>query len=331
MAINSVSYNAGRAVAPALCVVVLPFIGFAGAFALNALSFLVFAIMLRAAQPQRSRCADSPVRASDGIRIVLADSRLWLLLCMIATVTLADDPVLVLGPARALQLGVSHNWPGYFLTALGCGTILGSLTPLRTRRGESTSRVSRRAAASLLVLGVSIVGFTYAPDALVALCATAVAGMAALGTGSAAQALLVRRYPGQEGSILAIWAIAWAGTKPVASLADGWLANRYGVQGAAVLLALPAMGLALSEMLLPHWFKNTIKEWGHKLTAAASPRLSATGHTASPATTDSRPAPAASGFGPWQMPATIDDMADGATNGPSGPWDPAVEPGMSIT
>lgn len=44
-----------------------------------------------------------------------------------------------------------------------------------------------------------------------------------------------------EASVMAIWAIAWAGSKPLASLTDGFLATTLGVRWTGVLLALPAL------------------------------------------------------------------------------------------
>jgi hypothetical protein len=40
---------------------------------------------------------------------------------------------------------------------------------------------------------------------------------------------------------MAVWAIAWAGSKPLASLTDGLLAGWIGVRWTGVLLALPAL------------------------------------------------------------------------------------------
>jgi len=41
--------------------------------------------------------------------------------------------------------------------------------------------------------------------------------------------------------VMAVWAIAWAGSKPLASLADGLLAGWIGVHWTGVVLALPAL------------------------------------------------------------------------------------------
>jgi hypothetical protein len=54
---------------------------------------------------------------------------------------------------------------------------------------------------------------------------------------------LLAKHAGREkeASIMAVWAIAWAGSKPVASLADGWLAGTVGLRRTGFILALPAL------------------------------------------------------------------------------------------
>lgn len=67
MAMNSVSYNAGRALAPAICIAVVTVIGFAWAFALNAISFVIFALILAALRRQTSPQACPAVISSAAI------------------------------------------------------------------------------------------------------------------------------------------------------------------------------------------------------------------------------------------------------------------------
>ena len=274
MTMNSVSYNTGRALAPILCVIVITTIGFGWAFALNAISFVVFAAMLTLMRRGRESRPPQPSRLWDGVRIALLQPRIALLLAMVATVTIADDPVLVLGPALARHLGASNDWAGYFLAALGCGTVLGSLTPKARKRG-TTSHASQRAAGSLLILAVAIVVFAAGFSTWVSLLAAITAGMAALATGATTQTLLVQRSPADAASVMALWAIAWAGTKPLASLIDGWLASAFGILPAAAVLVVPALLLGLFEICLPSRRKKQIKQraraWGKSAVAAPVP------------------------------------------------------------
>jgi MFS family permease len=255
MAMNSVSYNIGRALAPVIGVVVISTIGFGWAFALNAVSFVIFTATLLAVHP-RAVAAAAPGRSriTDGFRIVWSEPRIMLLLAMVAAVTVAADPVLVLGPSLARHVfGASDVWSGYFLSALGAGTILGSFLPTR-------QATLRGAAAFLGLLGVAIVSFALAPTIWISVVAAMAAGMACLLTGAATQALLLSHAgPRRAAKVMAVWAIAWAGSKPVASLADGWLAGIVGVRATGVLFAVPAIVPALIMVLCPDKAKRFFK------------------------------------------------------------------------
>lgn len=295
---NSVSYNAGRALAPALCVPVLILLGPGLIFAANAVSFVIFVFILRRLKHIASDVSFrhtfagvlraslnrtmNPVdetftkasamrpraRVRDGLVTVLRRRRLLLLLAIVAAVTLGDDPVTVLSPAVAARLHVSGASAGYLIAALGWGSVLGSLPPTSARNSDA-QRASKHAAVSLLILGVSIVVFTMGFSFRASLAAAVVAGAAALFTGTAAQTALLRHHK-KEGmdvaavaSVAALWAIAWAGTKPFASLLDGWLASRHGILFTGIALTAPAIIIALCELLLPNNAKRIINDCGN--------------------------------------------------------------------
>jgi predicted MFS family arabinose efflux permease len=272
MAMNSVSYNSGRALAPALSVLVIALFGPVVIFAVNAASFALFAVILGFlrsgsvvnALSRRSPAGESRLqraRVADGIRVARRNRRMLLLLAIVASVTFADDPVQVLSPGLVHALHVSSSWTGYFIAALGWGTVLGSLLPLARRKVIDPRSASRRAAISLLILALSMVVFTAQVSALVSLTAALVAGGAALFTGAATQSLIVGHNRGAAASVAGLWAIAWAGTKPVASLFDGWSASHIGIWPTGLLLASPAVLLALGEIFLPAKAKNRVKNW----------------------------------------------------------------------
>jgi MFS family permease len=263
LAMNSVSYNTGRAVAPLLCVVIVATLGAGWAFALNAASFVIFARTLALIHPGDVISTVSRTRIWSCFELAVKHPRTWLLLVMVTTATFADDPVLVLGPTLAHRvLAVSSTWPAYFLSALGIGTILGALVPTR----PSTARL---AAIPLLGLAVSIVVFASGVAPWLSLGAAVAAGVAALLTGAAAQALL-QEVVGTERApqVMALWAIAWAGSKPVASIADGWLASHGGLLTASLLLAGPALVVAVLELWLPQKAKKRLKDAAHATSKA---------------------------------------------------------------
>jgi MFS family permease len=255
LAMNSVSYNAGRTVAPVLCVAIVASLGAGWAFLINAITFVVFAITIVAVYPRRAASPNKQAHDWLGLRIAIWHPRILLLLAMVTAVTVADDPVLVLGPALAHQaLHVSSVWPAFFLAALGLGTVLGALVPTK----PSTAR---RAAMPLLVLALSVIVFTSGAFAWLSLLAALIAGIAGLLTGAAIQTVLLQTTGRRQATqVMALWAIAWAGSKPIASLLDGWLAIHIGVFRTGVVLALPALAVALLELFLSTDAKNWLKE-----------------------------------------------------------------------
>ena len=151
----------------------------------------------------------------------------------VAAVTVADDPILVLGPALAKNLHVPAAWSGCFIAALGAGTVLGSF---RRSKHEPTLRL---AAAALAALG---------------------AGASCLIANSVTRAaLVVHAGPGKAAAVMAVWAIAWAGSKPFASLIDGMLGSHIGLQWTGLCLAAPAFIPILLIVLEPRmgfWAEN---------------------------------------------------------------------------
>ncbi len=252
MAMNSVSYNAGRTLAPVLAVVLLFSIGGGWAFAINALSFLTFAIVVLFIYPADKWQPARRNHAWAGLRMAASRPRILLLLGMVAAVTLAEDPVLVLGPTVAHHvLHVSGSWAAYFLSALGLGTIVGSLVPTTPVRYPQRRDHSHAAAWTLLVLGLAMIAFVESPNRWLTLCAVVAAGAAGLLTGSTAQSLLLKTAePDEATAVMALWAIAWAGSKPFASLLDGGLATVFGVHVAGFVLAGPAVAIGAAELLL---------------------------------------------------------------------------------
>ena len=78
--------------------------------------------------------------------------------------------------------------------------------------------------------------------------------MACLVAGATARSLLIGCAGDdvkRQAAIMAAWAVAWAGSKPIASLADGSLAGVIGVRATGILLAVPALLPALVLVLRP--------------------------------------------------------------------------------
>jgi MFS family permease len=245
-AMDTVSYNLGRAIAPVVIMgMYLAGVNLAWAFAANAASFIAFSVILwlldmrAAAEPERRS------RVLEGFLIAWRDRRIMILLLMVAAVTVADDPILVLGPAIARQLHASPAWSGWFIAALGAGTVCGSF-----RRSKHKPNV-RLAATALAALALCMLLFVHAPTIWLGAVAAVGAGASCLIANSVTRAVLAERAGDQTAAVMAVWAIAWAGSKPLASLLDGLLGSWIGPQWTGLILAAPALIPIMVIMLLP--------------------------------------------------------------------------------
>jgi predicted MFS family arabinose efflux permease len=257
-AMDSVSYNLGRALGPPVGIALFATVGAGWAFAVNAVTFGVFTVTLwltvrGTAEPPRRRS-----RVRDGFLVAYRDRNIAIVLMMVVAVTVAADPVLVLGPELASHVfGVSAIWSGLFIAALGAGSVAGSLVPLRS---EPSIRL---AATALSLLGVCMIVFVLAPSVVISMLAAAAAGVTCLVANSVTRTVLVTKArPEREASVMAIWAIAWAGSKPIASLLDGMSATWAGVRWTGVLLAVPVL-LPIIILACRDWMIRNRARSGH--------------------------------------------------------------------
>jgi MFS family permease len=255
-AMDTVSYNLGRAIAPLVTMTIgLVGVNFAWAFAVNAVSFVAFSVILWRVHLRTEAEPERRSRMRDGFLIARQDRRIMILLLMVAAVTVADDPILVLGPALAKQLHVSPVMSGWFIAALGAGTVLGSF-----RRTKHLPTL-RLAATALASLALCMLLFVNAPSMWIALMAALGAGASCLIANSVTRAVLAERAgPGKSAAVMAMWAIAWAGSKPFASLLDGTLGSWIGPQWTGMILATPALIPIMVIVVAPKvgiWLANS--------------------------------------------------------------------------
>src|SRR5919197_5150336 len=97
---NSVTFNVGRVLGPALSTVAIATVGFAWAFGLNSLSFLAIIVALmsmRLVRPARATAERTSVR--DVLRYAWRSPRIRMILLAVLVLALAIDPMITLAPA----------------------------------------------------------------------------------------------------------------------------------------------------------------------------------------------------------------------------------------
>ena len=110
-------------------------------------------------------------------------------------------------------------------------------------------------------LGLSIMIFALAPWMWLSVTAAVGAGLSGVVAGSTAQAML-RQLAGPERTlqVMGLWAVAWAGSKPFASLIDGVLPGLTSVRITGVIMAVPALLPPLVLILMPEVAQRVISK-----------------------------------------------------------------------
>ncbi|MGW4501841.1 MFS transporter [Micromonospora sp. NPDC004336] len=251
-ALGSISVNLARAVGPAVAGVLVARAGVATVFAVNAVSFAVFALALLRWRPDRPE-GDMPERFAAALRaggryvrhspvvrrillraalFVVPGSALWALLPLVAS--------------RRLHLGAGGY--GVLLAALGVGAVAGALVLPRIRLALTTSRLLLLAGlVYAAVLGVLALSPGPVPVAL-ALVPAGMAWMTVLSSVNAAMQLFLPGWVRARG--LSVYQMVFAGGQALGAVAWGALGE---VAGLVVALAAAAALMAAGAATVPIW------------------------------------------------------------------------------
>ena len=234
LALNSAGGSIARTIGPAIGTGLLLLGGPALAFAAAALGHAIFAFSLgflvRPVEVQVRPKERPPILG--GLRYLSGDHRTRTMVLGVACLAFGTDPVVTLSPSLAADLGRGSETVGLFATAFGVGGVIGTamLGPLR--------RLVELWLAALVGSVVVAVGFVLPLAETVAM---TVAGFFLAGGGLmisliALNTEIQRRVPDEvRGRVMALWGVAWLGSRPFAALVNGSLGDF--VSPSAALLA----------------------------------------------------------------------------------------------
>lgn len=241
IALNSSSFTLARAIGPALAGLVVAAAGAAWAFGINALTFLPLIVVLALIRPrdiERDLDGDRSVRAGFAY-VRQRPSMLWIVMATL-TVGWAGDPVNTLAPAYADMFGRDETFVGLQVASFGAGAALMSMFVGLVRRRLSLEATTR---TGMIILALGLVGFATAPHEVVVIAALFVAGIGfLLGVTTTNSNLQHRLHEDMRGRVMALWSMAFLGSRPIAGIIDGGVADlispRVGVLTAVVPLIL---------------------------------------------------------------------------------------------
>jgi MFS family permease len=239
--LGAISVNVARAVGPAVAGLLIAEIGVAAVFALNALSFLVFAVVLLAWHPAGpDDDGDAPERFTAALR---AGGRYVRHSPIVRRILLRASLFVV--PATALWallplvasdlLGLGAGGYGVLLAALGVGAVGGAFLLPRIRQRMSTNRLLT---ASGLIYAVALVPVAALRVPAVVLVALLFAGLGWIAVLSSVNAALQIYLPGWvRARGLSIYQVVIFGGQAAAGLLWGIVAQRFGVPTALLVAA----------------------------------------------------------------------------------------------
>jgi len=230
ISLNSAIFNAARVVGPGVAGLLVAGFGEGFCFLLNGLSFVaviagLLAMRLPPFTPQRQ---DSPwAHLVGGFRFVYHARPVRSLLLMMAAVTIAGMPALVLMPFFAD--GIFHRGSrglGFLMGAMGIGAVIGTLV---LARRKSISGLTTVMVYSALTLGVCYLVFAVSGSFYFSLAIMPLLGFSVMRQMASANTLIQTLIPDEyRGRIMALYSMTVVGLGPFGSLASGALAHGVG-------------------------------------------------------------------------------------------------------
>jgi len=232
MSLSQAQWNMGRVVGPALAGIAIGLGSYATAFAVNAASFAVMLVALRAL-----RLRPSPPPADDDplwTRIRVGAVTAWSVpgvrsaIVFISIVALTASPFIALVPAMArVHFDGDASLTARLVTAQGIGAVLGALAlpVLAERFGRY-----RMLMVGLGALALFLAGYGMAPSPLVATVAIVAVGAAYMSVLSGIGTVVQMRAPvAMRARVLSFYFLALGVLYPIGATLQGPLADRVGM------------------------------------------------------------------------------------------------------
>jgi len=242
-----VQMNFSRVIGPIIATAAIAGVGFGWAFAINSASFLALIValsMIRIDRQPAGEARGGSVR--DVTRLAWRNPRLRIMLFGVAAVSMAADPVVTLGPTFAQDVfGRSDNDAGLIVAAFGLGSILAALFLSRTFRAPGDARL-KVLPWSMTLMAAGLAGFAFVPAFWPALVVLMAGGVGYLLSSTAWTTALQEEVEDRmRGRIMGLWTIAFLGTRPIAALIDGAVADLAGPRVAVLVILVPLVLVAL--------------------------------------------------------------------------------------
>jgi MFS family permease len=228
MSLNTAVMTGSRIVGPALGAILVGSVGAGWCFIANAGSYLAVLAALLRMDTSKLRKAPTAARGGtpvrDALRYIWSDRRLRMLAIVLVIVSTFAFNYSVSIPLIAAQRFGDVKLYGWLLAVMSVGSVCGSL--YTASRPVVTMRWF---VASVAILGIGGVAFSFAPNVWLGYLATIPIGFGGAGFIAGSNAILQQHCPpDMRGRLLAFTAVAFLGSTPVGSPITGWIGDHLG-------------------------------------------------------------------------------------------------------
>lgn len=248
--LNSAMFNGARIVGPAIAGVVIAVIGLAGAFFLNALSFIavIAGLMLMRIDRVIPKVRNSvKEELKEGLRFVRGHQLVRSLLTLAGFVSVFATAYMVLMPKFARDtMGLGPKGMGFLMSAVGVGALCGAffLSSLGDFRGKG-----RLLLAGNITFSVMLVLFSFSRSMPLSIGLLFFAGWGMMTNMALTNTLIQTSAPDAiRGRVMSVYTLMFMGMTPVGSFQAGVVAHWLGVPEAirigAIISALAAIALS---------------------------------------------------------------------------------------
>jgi len=243
---NSLPMTTARIFGPVIAAVTLTQWGAAVTFGLSAAANVVFVVLLLFA---RFSFEKNPRHGSesfvDGLRYIRANTTLLVALISVAAVGIASEPAVTLAPSLAHELGGGATLVGHMTLSFGVGGLVGILLMTSVARWARTGVM---ASVGLVTMGVGLACAAMGHSVWLALFGFGLTGVGfSCGVADLNHVTQVNTARSYLGRVMAMWMLAFIGTRPFSSpmlgaMSDAWTAG--------VACVITAIGVGL--VAIPH-------------------------------------------------------------------------------
>jgi MFS family permease len=240
LALSSLPIVVARSTGPAIGAALYLTSGPVVTFGLGAVLHVGFIVLLigirrRVVVAPRSTTGDADGRVRAGFAYLRRSPRTVVQIVGVGIIGVGTDPITTLTPALAAALTMPAGFVGTLASSFGLGAAVGFVVLSRVRIAVGLVRLG---GVGLAVMGAGTLLAGFAPLPALAVLGIGTAGMGMTFALNAFTTLVQADVPDLlRGRVMALWSMAFIGSRPLTALTTGWLTDAFGVRQALVLSA----------------------------------------------------------------------------------------------